>query len=351
MPNPCQASCGRARPPPARRGRREPVAAERGVRVDRVRHDRGAEDGCREQHRVGVGEARHEPAEHARGVGRATKTPTREADAMIDEQADDHELERAWSAPRLHHEQPERDAAGDEAAPQERHAEQQVEGDGPADDLGEVGGHRHEFGLQPVGAAAPAVADAPAEHLGQALAGHDAELRRQVLDEPGHDVAEHDDPDEQVAVLRARRHVARDVARVEVGDAGDEGGADQPGERGTPCAVAAQAAAVARRPVGHRGVGCDLAIESFRHTEILQYFGTPKSPIAVSLERGHMALRRQSGGHVRAPRWLSCRARTTHPYVLYLRWVEAGRPSPDDYERGAGGLLVGAPDSSRSTMR
>ena len=32
------------------------------------------------------------------------------------------------------------------------------------------------------------------------------------------------------------------------------------------------------------------------------------------------------------------------PYVLYLRWVEAGRPSPDDDEQGAGTPAAGAPD-------
>ena len=32
------------------------------------------------------------------------------------------------------------------------------------------------------------------------------------------------------------------------------------------------------------------------------------------------------------------------PYVLYLRWVEAGRPSPDDHDLGAGTPVVGAPD-------
>ena len=32
------------------------------------------------------------------------------------------------------------------------------------------------------------------------------------------------------------------------------------------------------------------------------------------------------------------------PYVLYLRWVEAGRPSPDDSEQGAGPPVGRAPD-------
>jgi hypothetical protein len=79
-------------------------------------------------------------------------------------------------------------------------------------------------------ATTPWRADAAAEHLGEAPSGDDAELRGEVLDEPRHDVAEHHDPDEQVAVLGARRHVARDVARVEVGHPRHERGADQPRE-------------------------------------------------------------------------------------------------------------------------
>ena len=32
------------------------------------------------------------------------------------------------------------------------------------------------------------------------------------------------------------------------------------------------------------------------------------------------------------------------PYVLYLRWVEAGRPSPDDAESAAGAAVGASPD-------
>jgi len=32
------------------------------------------------------------------------------------------------------------------------------------------------------------------------------------------------------------------------------------------------------------------------------------------------------------------------PYVLYLRWVEAGRPSPDDAESGEVPRVSGSPD-------
>ena len=170
------------------------------------------------------------PPTIAGGIRRPDEHAEREADGDDRDHADDDELEAARSAPGLHHEQHERHRAGDEAAPQQRDAEQQVERDRAADHLGDVGRHGDELGLQPVRAARPPVADAAAERLGEALPGDDAELGREVLDEPRHHVAEDDDPDEQVAVAGAGGHVAGDVAGVEVGDARDERRPDQPGE-------------------------------------------------------------------------------------------------------------------------
>ena len=199
------------------------------------------------------------------GSGGATNTPNVKPIAMIATQADDDELEAARPAPGLHDEQHERDGAGDEAAPEQRDAEEQVEGDRAADDLGDVGRHGHELGLQPVRAAAQRLRMRPPEHLGQAPARDDAELRREVLDEPGHDVAEHDDPDEQVAVAGAGRHVARDVARIEVGDAGDERRTDQPREttRGGRGRVPAPA-----------DVGAACQFSAYRNPTAI--FGSPK---------------------------------------------------------------------------
>ena len=212
----------------------EPVARQRGVRVDRVRHDRGAEDGCREQHRPRAVEARHQAADDRAGFRRRDDDAEGEADRDDHEQADDHELEGARSALGLEEQQRDRDRSGDHSAPQQGQVEQQVERDRPADHLGDVGRHRDELGLQPERAPAPPAADAVAQGLGEAAPGDDPELGREVLDEPGHHVAEHDDPDQEVAVHGARGHVARDVARVEVRDPGDQGGADQPREtRGT----------------------------------------------------------------------------------------------------------------------
>ena len=46
---------------------------------------------------------------------------------------------------------PERDRARDQAADDERDAEEQLQGECAADDLGDVGGRRDDLGLAPVG--------------------------------------------------------------------------------------------------------------------------------------------------------------------------------------------------------
>ena len=57
---------------------------------------------------------------------------------------------------------------------------------------------------------------------GRLLAGRDADLRREVLDQHRHQVGREQDPQQQVAVLRAAGDVRGEVARVDVGDARDE---------------------------------------------------------------------------------------------------------------------------------
>ena len=59
-------------------------------------------------------------------------------------------------------------SAGDDAAEQQREAEEQGQGDGAADHLGDVGGHGHGLGLQPVGVL-PGRAEPVTEQLGKGL--------------------------------------------------------------------------------------------------------------------------------------------------------------------------------------
>ena len=104
---------------------------------------------------------------------------------------------------------------------------------------------------------------AVAADLGQAPAGDQAELARQVLDEDRHQVGGDDHPDEGVAEARAGRDVGREVARVDVRDRGDEAGAEESrsGPRKRPrarIASSVSAAAVVRAPIIAESVAAAL---------------------------------------------------------------------------------------------
>ena len=285
----------------------EPVARQRGVRVDRVRHDRGAEDGCREQHRPRAVEARHQTPDDRAGFGRRDDDAEREADRDDHEQPDDHELEGARSALGLQEQQRDRDSSGDHSTPQQGQVEEQVERDRPADHLGDVGRHGDELGLQPERAPAPAASDAIAQGLGEAAPGDDPELGREVLDEPGHHIAEHDDPDQQVAVHGARGHVARDVARVEVGDPGDQGGADQPREAGERQPRVRGGWARLRAP-GVVRIEASSPRDFSAYRKLSADVGMPKPAFGVSSRfarstTGGVVARSTTGGRSRNDRW------------------------------------------------
>ena len=104
----------------------------------------------------------------------------------------------------------------------ERHAEEQLERDGTADDLGEVGHDDDELGLRPQQQPADA-REALGAVLGEALAGDHAELGGEVLDDHRRAAREDDDPHEGVAVLGAGADVDPEVAGVDVGDGREQG--------------------------------------------------------------------------------------------------------------------------------
>ena len=89
------------------------------------------------------------PPAAARQSTGLTKSPARKPTAITREQPEDDRLERPLAAPRLDGEDADRDDADDQAAERQREPEQQVERDGAADDLGQVGGGGDQFGLHP----------------------------------------------------------------------------------------------------------------------------------------------------------------------------------------------------------
>ena len=110
-------------------------------------------------------------------------------------------------------------------------AEQQVEPDGSAQELGKIGGDGGDFGGRPQG-----VGDGPAEVgaavLGQREAGDNTQLGREKLDQDGHGVGPQQHPKQTIAELRAALDIGGEVPGIDVSDRSDEGRAEETPEAG-----------------------------------------------------------------------------------------------------------------------
>ena len=137
-----------------------------------MRHHGRAEDADGEQHAVGAGEVRDQPAGDAARVDVRPAAGRRGSRADDAEQAGDRQLEAPVAA-RLQREDAERDDGGDQAGGERRHAEQQVERDRRADELRQVGGDRDHLRLHPQ-APGHRAREVLAAQLGQAAARDDA---------------------------------------------------------------------------------------------------------------------------------------------------------------------------------
>jgi hypothetical protein len=147
-----------------------------------------------------------------------------EADRDEQQQAGDDAFEQLLAPSVLDPQQQQRHQPGDRPAEQQWQPEQEVQSDRTADHLGHVGGHRHGLGLHPIGQPGRA-AQLSSDRFGQRAPGHQPELGRQVLHETGHRIRDDDDPQQRETELCAGADVCGDVARVDVGDGGDECGA------------------------------------------------------------------------------------------------------------------------------
>jgi len=119
--------------------------------------------------------------------------------------------------------------ASNDDGPQHRDVEHEVEGDGAAEDFGEVAGADGDFAGDPVGPAHPG-GEPVAAGLGEVLFDNDAEAGGDDLHENGHEAGEADDPEETVFELSAALQIGAPVAGIHVADADEEGGA----EKGAP---------------------------------------------------------------------------------------------------------------------
>ena len=210
------------------------------------------------QDRLGALEPRHEDV--LDGFRRARLREEDLEGEGDDDHADercDHRLEPAEPVA-LEGQDREGTRAGQQPGGEERHAEQKVEAERGAEDLGQIGGHGDRLRLEPE-PERHRPAKVVAAGLRQVAAGRDPQLRRERLHQHRHQVRGDDHPAEQVAVLRPAGNVRGEVARVDVGDRGDEGWAEEGPEPAEALALARQRGlggpkrrGLAREDVSHR---------------------------------------------------------------------------------------------------
>jgi hypothetical protein len=206
--------------------RADSILHQRGVQPDHVRHHRRTQDSDCQHDRAAAREAGHDrvPPDRAEIRPRLEELddvarPDREHDHP------DRRLERPEAEP-LQPEDEECRDGGENRGRKEPDPEQKVHAERGPEELGEVGRDRDRLRLQPE-PDRDAPREAVAADLGEVPAGGDPELGRERLDEHRHQVRHDDHPDERVPVPRAAGDVGREVARVDVRDRSDEGGAEE----------------------------------------------------------------------------------------------------------------------------
>ena len=222
------------------------------MQIDRVRHDGGADDADGQEQRLGVGDfRRHQMVRRRRPIDRSDEHFEEIANTdHADDRADD---QFEWpEAVTLEHQQAVGHERGHAHAGDERHVEQQRQADGAAEKLGEVGRHGGNL-ADPPHRQHHRTRKMVAAHFREVLAGDDAELGGQALEQHRDDVGEQHDPEQAVAVFRAGLDVGGEITRVHIGDRGDDRRAGK-GQRGAqPAALARQHLARGdQRPVGQR---------------------------------------------------------------------------------------------------
>ena len=222
------------------------------MQIHGVRHHGRADDADREQQRLRVGDLRRH---HVHG----SRPPVDRRDEHLDQVAErndahhraDDELDRP-EAVTLQHQQRVGEDCGYDHAGEQRDVKQQRKTDGAAQEFGQVGRHRGDL-ADPPHSPDQRRRKVIAAHLREILAGHDAELGRKRLEQHRDQIGDQNHPEQGVAVFGAGLDVGGEVARIDIGDRGDD---RRTGQRriGPP---GAPAAAVAGK---HRAPGRDRAL-------------------------------------------------------------------------------------------
>jgi len=123
------------------------------MHIQGMRHDRRPDHSGRQHHRADTVETRHQAVQDVGARRRRRDQPGIEAGGDDDQQAEDHQLEACEAVAVTNQQQGKGGDAGDDATDRQRPIEEQLECDCATDDLGNVGGHRDQLGLQPVSGA------------------------------------------------------------------------------------------------------------------------------------------------------------------------------------------------------
>ena len=203
-----------------------------------MRHHRCTQDADGKQQALAAVEPRHEPRHHI-GTRRICEKHLRAECEHDDPHETRDDCLEAAHAPRLEAENDEGRHRGEHRRGQQRNAEQQIEADGGADELGHIGGHGHQLGHAPQADDHRTPVARPAG-LGQVHPRRNAELCTEGLDDHGHEDRGDDHPQEQEPELRSRRHIGGEVARIDVGHGSDEGGPEKRREPANATAAACE---------------------------------------------------------------------------------------------------------------
>ena len=184
------------------------------------RADKLIEEECRS--RLADPSYKDHSREELGGVHGLTPQCDSETHGDNDEKEDNHAFERSRTVSGVNSEDTDRDNSDNQSALPERDSPQEVKSDSPADHFRDIGCHRDDLALEPIGDSSPARLDSGPQNFGQTLPCHNSETGREILDQPRDHVPREHDPNEQETELRPRSDVRGDVSGVEVGDTRDK---------------------------------------------------------------------------------------------------------------------------------
>ncbi len=155
--------------------------------------------------------------------------------------------------PRLvNHSSKQRIGRGEQHAVQQRNVEEQIQCDGRAQHFGQVAGRDRDLAQNP-----ERIGNRPrirfAAGLRQVALRHDSQTRAQSLQQDGHQVRQHQHPQQLVAEARAAFQIGGPIAGIHVADAHQVGGS---GEGEHPPPERRLSGANAGMHLGQRGVDC-----------------------------------------------------------------------------------------------